>query len=71
MRTNDAGRRTFAPESPVHPGLRPLADVLPVVLDEEALDNELEVLEFAEFQRRHKNRAILQALRGANVPGLG
>jgi hypothetical protein len=55
----------------VHPGLRPLADVLPVVLDEEALDNELEVLEFAEFQRRHKNRAILQALRGANVPGLG
>jgi hypothetical protein len=36
----------------------------------EALDNELENLKFAENQRRHKNEAVVWALRGAGVPGL-
>ncbi len=36
----------------------------------EALDNELETLEFAENQRRHKNEAVVWALRGAGGPGL-
>ena len=36
----------------------------------DALDNELENLEFAENQRRHKNEAVVWALRGAGGPGL-
>ncbi len=36
----------------------------------DALDNELEILEFAENQRHYRNKAVVRALRGANVPGL-
>jgi hypothetical protein len=34
------------------------------------LQNELENLVFAEAQRHHTNKAVVRALRGANVPGL-
>ena len=36
----------------------------------DALDNEPEILEFAENQRHYRNKAVVRALRGANVPGL-